>query len=606
MTGDPSRYWDSVDDFGVSERTVYVDEIRIGRAALGATYDDVAPAGLAPEEPDPEYSGQVYSGVSVHNAGAETFTNPLEMQGLIPRVALFTISKATAFDAEASDVAFGYGAATRYGGLTQQWAVSVSARDGVTRTNTARRATNNSAILLLDPATGGVLAEGRVTGWIADGVQLQWVTPPPQTYQVSCLMLAGSDVEARAGVYTPGGTTTDVSVGFDPHLVLFAGNGPFDDTTRRDINVSLGAWSSRGQQGSLSLYSDDNTPFTSYLRGRITDAQCYHWFTAWNLSCSAISGGFRTLTSGTKESEQIGYVAIRCGAAPDVQLVPMGEASYALPFTPTLGISLASPLETADAWVYGDGGGHGMNVGFFTKPNQYSVGWHSDFNNPTATRDKSVVSPAAVRVHDEDGTVLVSGTLDANNDGSWDWTYAVSSIEALTLLVAFPWIEPSATSSEVGGVLGVAGAIGKEAHKSPRGTLRVAGALSRAVGRAVQGALRLVGSVETYKNGATAKVLAGVVGFSGRAVRLTAKALSGTLSAEGGTQDRWAKALPRTWDGLSGALSRRITALRRGAIALAGSARRYSTTLRSVPRSELTLAPRSTSLTLPHRRPEDR
>lgn len=253
--------------------------------------------------------------------------------------------------------------ATQTAGWSQSWGVCdgthsrvcYSASRDSAATGVSKSAGHNASLIrIIDPATNTVVVEGVFSAWSADGVTVNYTTADSTAWQVTVILLGGSQCQCFVTDATPPATTgaTTVTAAYQADFVLAAIARSQDGTQANVADFSFGfATRNAGSPQNFCVQNVCDRGTTSSSRTRIsnadmgalitllvpgdtlTDAAVISNFTStgFNISNSAAGAAGQGPNLSMMAVKVTGSVAVGVSGHEDTMPIAAGNVGYAFP-----------------------------------------------------------------------------------------------------------------------------------------------------------------------------------------------------------------------------------------------------------------------------------
>jgi len=355
-----------------------------------------------------------------------------------PKAAILIASYATANGSDASHAVLSIGLTDG----TRQFAIGGSSEDAIGTSDTFGRISNSGCLLMLEPLAGGNDGEANFSGWITDGLRIDWSNFPSAAFLITAILIGGDDLTAYVGDFTSTATVgnsvsiTDPQFEPDQLIVLGAGARPDYNTTLAnaqfnvgfvDNGVSIVQHSSNMRSvdaaGSADIANNVSTLYASSFIAS-TDIEISNFN---SLGFDAIT---RTVTGGWKHL----YLALAYSGVVDHWVgmidspIASGNASVTTPdFNPQFVLHCPNAVITVDGDRSTEATGAGaFSIAAFTDDNSYTIGVE-DEDGPTTMRTRSFTDSKPVNYDSGAGTNLHNATFVSFDPSGWTLNYTVAN-----------------------------------------------------------------------------------------------------------------------------------------------------------------------------------
>lgn len=482
---------------------------------------------------------------------------------------------------------------TQTAGWSQSWGVSDGTRQRVcysaskdaVATGVSKGAGHNASLIrIIDPSTNAVVVEGVFSAWVTDGVSVQYTTVDSTAWEITVLLLGGTQCQCYVNDMTPPATTgaTTVTTSFLPDFVLTNVAHSQNGTQANIADYSPGVATRNGgspQNMVVQIVCDRGTTSSSRTRtsnvdvgasislltpgDTLTDAAVISNFTATGFDVSNSAAG------AAGQGPNLSFMAVKVtGAQPigvalheDFMPTSTGNVSYTFPGFRTGTLITLFSNNTVSNQDTGNGtGGVSLsdvlsNTGSSTvtgltntAPSKTRSNHSHGFLDFWNANDSVHVAVATVASQDATGHTLNFTTAPTSGRTMYQLAIQEAPLDATgsstgatsvsgTLLGAGALVGSSAGATVVAGTIKGAGALtGSSAGATvASGTLLGAGSLtgSSTGATSVAGTIKGAGSLTGSSTGATAAsgALLGAAALTGSAAGATAA--SGTLLGAG-------------------------------------------------------------------------
>jgi hypothetical protein len=384
-------------------------------------------------------SGNVKVAVLRESANTTTGSQDFTSSGFgTPKAALFIVTSATTNNTLADHAIWSHGATDG----TSQWVVGGRSQDNVETSSTIRRGASDAVIMTLNSGDTNVDGEAAFDSWITNGVRINWNNALNSSYLVTVVLFGGNDLDAKAGNFTasgPGGTTTNVDVGFVPDSVMFFSNGTsLNDTTSTDAAHNVGFAINKSpiiqravgsifynslSTGSSAVFMNDNRSIVNVGPGLAVSRA----FEVTGFISNPVNGFTVTHRAGSSTADLISaYLALKFNDAVDTHIATVttpnstgNQSITSTGFTPQFIMSLTNPVSTVND--YSTNGMTGIST--FTNSNEYSYALINEDGASTINTQSLSSNQAAVLPKNDGSTGYIADLISMDSDGwTWDFT----------------------------------------------------------------------------------------------------------------------------------------------------------------------------------------
>jgi hypothetical protein len=271
---------------------------------------------------------------------------------------------------DATDAAFSFGVIT---GSTQR-CFGIRVEDNVAAVDSGRSMRDDGVLIMPnEDGTADWRGDGSI---ITDGINIDFGVNDASDYEITVILLGGTDLSAAVGTVTPSTTlnagVTVSGLGFTPHLVLFGGNG--GDHGSSVINQAIysigaahngsGGITQRCLMGYLSSEGNASGNPGARLSTTRIGAQYFTSQTTWDAEFTAAASGEFTITTrnGGTSGDELFYLALSSSNdQDDFELGSVsaqsasGEQTFGSAFQPQAIFGVLSALQAEDTDVNNDG-----------------------------------------------------------------------------------------------------------------------------------------------------------------------------------------------------------------------------------------------------------
>lgn len=454
---------------------------------------------------------------------------------------------------------------------TNQWAMAVIARNGISPNDTWRRGTTLRCITQLSTSSGNLVADATFVSFITNGCTINITDAFPNAYLLTAIFFAGTDLSVQCGTIIPtgpDGTVTSATMGFNPDSVIFSseGSAAWGNTSIANMYPQMGFAVNGGtiEQGCITQFSKDAvTPascdgivFDNRIAGIVADNVLER---AIELTSFQSDGFSVTMRAGSNSTDlTLGYLALNYNGKVTGKKVTLttsptttGNASTTIGFEPQFVMLYSSHLSALGSIQTGVENVLAADVSMITPTVAH--------NQSIADEDASATSDSQNRTEALPITTplpngsagLVSSTYSF---GATDYTINYTTVHptAKYMVVFAIGIETTGTTFNqvLSGSITPAGVLIRSTQKKLSGSIASAGTLTEKAIKALSGVVTSTGNlVKTSRKRLTGSItpsgilnrarvffraLTGTVGSSGTLVRRTTKVLAGNVTSAGG------------------------------------------------------------------------
>lgn len=498
--------------------------------------------------------------------------------------------------------------ATQTVGWSQSWGVSDMTRQRVcysasrdsAATGVSKTAGHNGSIIrIIDPATNAVVVEGVFSATVTDGVSIQYTTVDTTAWEITVLLLGGTQCQCYVNDATPPATTgaTTVTTSFLSDFVLTNIARSQDGTQANIADYSPGiSTRNGGSPQNMVVQNVCDRGVVSSSRTRISNvdlgASISLLVPGDTLTDSAVIGNFtatgfdlsNTAAGAGGQGPNLSFMAVKVtGAQPigvalheDTMPITVSSVGYTFPgFRTGALIALFSNNTSANSDLGNGTGGVGVSDILLNTGSSVVTG----LTATTPSKTRSNHSHSLFDFWNSSDTVHVAVAAVASQDASGhtlSFTTAPSSARTFyQLAIQEAPLAATGTSAGATSVSGTLTAVGSltatsAGATSASGTLTAKGAITAtsAGATAASGTLTAKGSLTATSAGATAAsgTLTGAAALTASTTGATS--VSGTLTASGSLTATSAGATAASGT-LTGAAA--LTATSAGATAASGT-----------------------------------
>jgi len=149
-----------------------------------------------------------------------------------PIGAIFCYNRATSNIAEAVNNGLMIGCTD---GVNQR-AVLMDCEDSVDPTNAWTQCLNDSVALTIDPTNGNLVGRASFSGWITDGLRINWTSAPSAASFMNVIFFIGSGIDIGVGDFNSE-SDESVNLGFRPDQIFIFGVDDFNNASFTDSTV---------------------------------------------------------------------------------------------------------------------------------------------------------------------------------------------------------------------------------------------------------------------------------------------------------------------------------------------------------------------------------
>ena len=344
------------------------------------------------------------------------------LNGNIPRLVIFTVTKATATGSAVDDASLGYGMAS---GTDSQFAAAMCSQDNQATTVAGRQQRTDCCILVVDQ-TGAVTGSAKLWSAEANKVTVEITDSFPASYLVTATAYAGDGVRAKVGnVVGPlNGGTVPLEAGFEPTVLGIvtansSGLGAAATTAALSVGYATAIekqlcvrWhEAHGQtQGSPRLDLQNAVAFRNTSTASIF------------LKLAGFTGTGASLTAqGGDYNIPVGWFMLALATRVDLRLVSTptqtGDQDITLGWQPghLLGIATLVSANTG-SFTSSQAGpvGHYTAAGTFERTNSINSQYSTNAADSANTFSYAYADRLAVKLHNPDGSTSDALVADAS------------------------------------------------------------------------------------------------------------------------------------------------------------------------------------------------
>jgi len=316
-----------------------------------------------------------------------------------PKGVMMLIGKATADGTQTDDIWQSMGFTDGRNAIC----IGSMSEHGVGISNVKMKADFSNDVVLqqLDNAAA-VESVAEIDSFFNDSIRINWTTAPAAAYLMTVIVFGGTEVEADVGTFVSNVTqnsTTVVTTGFNPDLVLFLDNGnDMSESTSNGRGFGFGASDQAFNQGALQsneLHNQGNAAGEGIIR---TGRACLNQMLASSNSCEMTATASTSFTMTTRDGNgatRYGYMALFLSSASAKVRVTTTPASVSsvydssYGFEPIGAIHVQTPIPSLNVVHVGFVDKFNLNlgdsytVGAFTDDDVESHCWYMDDANTT-------------------------------------------------------------------------------------------------------------------------------------------------------------------------------------------------------------------------------
>jgi hypothetical protein len=380
-----------------------------------------------------------------------------------PKAAIFIVTKAIADDTAADQANLSFGVTDG----TNQGACDVVADDGAVTSNTARIASTDEVIQIMDSGAGTIDGEANFNSWIPNGVRITWGNAPAAEYLITVVLLGGDDLSAFVNI-SSSLTATQVSetgFGFEPDVMVVAsrGNQPFNDSAIIYAVLGVGFAVNDGSETQRSLnWGDMDGVGNTVVNAKLSTSAVIDCVVNDGQSSSLVLDSFDsdgvTWTPTGFSGDQVVFLALNFNGAAQAgistQSMPSGAqtVSYTWPgFEPGLFMSLCFNDTVVDIMATSSDA-EMFAIGVTDGTNEYINMIHSDDNVGTSDTKSLSTSGVSVGMSSEGASWnSTSGSVSFTATG-YDIVYSASAFnrKMAHLVIEAPAAAASGTEESEG------------------------------------------------------------------------------------------------------------------------------------------------------------
>lgn len=381
------------------------------------------------------FAAGVFKTACITAAGPTQDITSADLGSEVPKAAILAVTFGVTNNTAANGALFSIGITD---GTNHRVCASVS-ENNAAGSNANNWQRSGSLILILNPATGAIVAQANFVAFIAGGIRIQWDTTtyvlPAAAYQIHGIGFGGSTFQCKVVNATsdgvPLGGTVVTGVGFRLHAIFaIGGTRGFDDVSRLNASVALGIFATDdGEPPNLeqaaTVWTDpDNLNPTQELARSVSDRIYQNQGTGGTGSglevISVGPDGFRTQDKdGTSSAYAVGCLCMNFGASVRHAIINFqtptvaSAVSYPIPFAIQAGIFLPSLVGTLNVTDTGANAG-ATGIGFVSA-GYLQAGLSCSANDavfPSATRSRAD-DRVVLEMQETDTTLAYRGTCIA-------------------------------------------------------------------------------------------------------------------------------------------------------------------------------------------------